>query len=257
MLRLVQPKTNTPVSGIGQAIRVIRMKRISVVFIAAVVTQPCCASDSEFATIEFDHFVKVSLPRSWDYLDKNISKHLNATSEAMGQMAGLPIKQGDNKILVAGSAYGSNGKTRATVRLSVRMTTSPTQKDVEEFSNLSPQEIEKTLMPAATETIKAMAGVDGIDSYKIRAIKIDKNNSLFCMLYRFEGSYGGRQVMSNTWVCPMGDRTLKLNFAYEKQFESVYRPTVEYIWRSLAVQKYDPETDRGFHPLEKQLRSEQ
>lgn len=225
------------------------MNQFALFVLAAVAALPCYASNSAFSTVEFGGFVRIALPKSWTYLDENITNHLNTTSEAIGHMAGVPIKQGDNTILVAANAYDSSGKTRATVRLSVRMTKSPTQEDVREFSKWSQQKIEKTLMPVAIETVKSMTGVSGVASYKIRGIKVDQNNSLFCMVYSFEGDHESSPVMSSIWTCPMGDRTLKLTMTYEKRFESIYRPTVEYIWRSLVIQKINPEASLGFHPL--------
>ena len=75
----------------------------------------------------------------------------------------------------------------------------------------------------------------GVKSYNVRSVKLDHNNTLYCALFTFEGEYGGRFVIADTWVCPLGNRTLKLSSSYEKRLESVYRPTIDYVWRSLTA----------------------
>ena len=85
---------------------------------------PAFAQDarSAFATVRFGQVVQVDLPRNWTYIDKKIADHLNTSSEAMGKFAGIDIAQGDNTILVAANAYDSKGKSKATLRISVRAT---------------------------------------------------------------------------------------------------------------------------------------
>lgn len=210
------------------------MKALALFFVISALALPSRAATSAFATVQFDEFARISLPRNWTYLDKQVADHLNTSSEAIGRIAGLVINQGDNKILVAANAYDENGKTKATVRLSVRMAPSPNQDDFREIARQSPSAIEAALLPSAKETVEAMLKVPGVKSYRIRGVKLDENNALLCTLSSFEGDYGGRWVVSDTWVCPLGDRTIKLSTSYERRLESVYRPTIEYVWRSLT-----------------------
>lgn len=193
------------------------------------------AAVSSFQTVEFGGIVKISLPKNWAYLDKYVADHLNTSSEALSRISGLVIAQGDNRVLVAANAYDDKGKTRATLRLSVRKAVSPSQTDMRELGKQPKNVIQSALLPSANEIVEAMLKVSGVKSYKIRAVKIDQNGTLVCSLASFEGDYDNRSVVSSTWVCPLGDRTIKLSASYEKHLESVYLPTINYVWSSLAV----------------------
>ena len=80
-----------------------------------------------------------------------------------------------------------------------------------------------------------MLNVHGVKSDSVRALKIDRNPYLVCSLSSFEGDLGRGPLISDTWVCPLGDRTIKLSTSYEKGLQSIYRPTVEHVWRSLKA----------------------
>ena len=193
------------------------------------------AAVSSFSTVQFGEVAQIALPKSWTYLDKDVAEHLNTSSEAVGRIAGISISQGDNKILVAANAYDSSGKSKATIRLSVRAGQSPNQQEFRELANQASQTIQEALLPAAKEIADGMLKVPGVKAYKVVGVKIDRNKSLYCALSTFEGDYGGRVVISNTWVCPLGNRTLKLSTSYEKRGQSIYRPTIDYVWQSLSA----------------------
>lgn len=212
------------------------MRPLYILFSALVVlAMPSQAANSAFATIQFEDVVQLALPRSWIYLDKNVAAHLNTSSEAVGRIVGIPINQGDNRILVAANAYDTTGKSKATLRLSVRAGSSPSQQEFQDFAKQPPQFIQETLLPAAKETADAMLKVSGINSYKVIGVKLDYNGKLYCARSTFEADYGGRVVISDTWVCPLSNRLLKLTVSYEKQSQAVYQPTVDYVWRSLSA----------------------
>lgn len=211
------------------------MKVLPLFVVLAVLMPSSQAANSAFVTLQFAEVAKIALPRNWTYLDKQIADHLNTSVEASGRIAGFSIKQGDNKILVAANAYDETGKSKATVRLSVRMGQSPSQDDFRELAKQPPQSIQEALLPAAKETADAILKVPGIKSYKVLGVKLDHNEALHCTLSTFEGDYGGRLVILDTWVCPLGDRTLKLSTSYEKRHQAIYRPTIDYVWRSLSA----------------------
>lgn len=212
------------------------MKAISVFSALAILALPSHASNSSFATVQFEGYAKIALPRNWTYLDKNVAAHLNTSSEAAARVAGFSVNQGDNNILVAANARDAKGKSKATVRLSVRLGLSATQEEFLEISKQPHQSIQDALLPAARETADAMLKMPGVKSYRVLGVKLDHNGALRCILSIFEGDYGGRVVISHTWVCPVGNRTLKLSTSYEKQNQAIYWPTIEYIWRSLSAE---------------------
>ena len=190
---------------------------------------------SAFATVRFGQVVQVDLPRNWTYIDKKIADHLNTSSEAMGNFAGVNIAQGDNTILVAANAYDSQGKSKATLRISVRAAPNITQAQMRELSSQPAGIIESQLRPSADETVKAMLKVPGVKFYAVRAVKLDRNDALVCSLSSFEGDFGRGPVISETWVCPLGESTLKLSTSYEKGLQTIYGPTLARVWRSMQA----------------------
>jgi hypothetical protein len=193
------------------------------------------AGKSAFATVTFGNGVQVDLPRNWTYMDKRVADHMNTSSEADANLAGLSVSQGDNEILVAANAYDSQGKSKATLRISVRVAPSMSQAQMRELAAQPSSATEDQLRSVANETVKAMLKVPGVRSYAIRAVKLDRNTALVCSLSSFEGDLGRGLVVSDTWVCPLGDRTLKLSTSYEKGSQSIYLPTLGRVWRSLQA----------------------
>lgn len=189
---------------------------------------------SAFATVKLRD-LQVDLPRSWTYMDKRVADHMNTSSEAAVNLTGLSLSQGDNEILVAANAYDDQGKSKATLRISLRTAPSMSQAQMRELAAQPASVTEGYLLSAADETVKTMLNVPGVRSYAIRAVKIDRNSELVCSLSSFEGDFGRDIVISNTWVCPLGDRTLKLSTSYQKSLQSIYSPTLDRVWRSLRV----------------------
>ncbi|MHB1085655.1 MAG: hypothetical protein ACYCZA_12565 [Thiobacillus sp.] len=190
---------------------------------------------SAFATVRFGEVVQVDLPRNWTYMDKSVADHLNTSSEAVASLAGVTIAQGDNTILVAANAYDGQGKSKATLRISVRAAPGLTQAQMRELSVQPLGTIDSQLRPSAEATVTAMLKVPGVKSYSVREVKIDRNGSLVCMLSSFEGDFGRGPVISATWVCPLGDSTLKLSTSYEKSSQAIYGATLARVWRNLQA----------------------
>ncbi len=195
---------------------------------------PSYASDSSFGTVEFANVARIALPRNWIYLDKELTSHLNTSSEATSRVLGIPINQGNNIILVAGNAFDSAGHSRATIRLSVRDAPSPSQQHFRELAKQSPALVRDALLPAARETADTMLKIPGISSYKIVGAQLDHNGELYCARLSFESEYNDRVVITDTWLCPLTVRVIKLSSSYDKQFGAIYSPTIDYVRRSLA-----------------------
>lgn len=209
------------------------MKALLLFSVLVIPGMPSQAADSSFGTVQFAGIAQIALPRNWTYLDQNVAAHLNTSSEAAGRIAGISVNQGDNKILVAANAYDALGKSKATIRLSVREGQSSSQQEIREFFKQPPRLIQEALLPIAKETADEMLKMPGVKSYKVVGATLAYNGALYCTLSTFEGDYGGRVVISDTWVCPLTNRTLKLSTSYEKQNQAIYRPIVDYVWRSL------------------------
>ncbi len=210
------------------------MRAAALLLAISLLPLPSQAASSAFATVQFGEVAQITLPRNWTYMDKQVADHLNTSSEAVLRLIGIAVSQGDNKILVAANALDANGKTKATIRLSVRKAPSPTQSDMRELAKQPPRSIEAAFLPSANATAEAMLKVPGIKSYKVRGVKLDRNNALLCTWSSYEGDYGDRWVVSDTWICPLGDRRIKLTTSYDKLLESIYRPIIEYVWLSLT-----------------------
>ncbi len=198
------------------------------VCLLALVTAVAFGQDgkSAFATVKFGGGVQVDLPRNWTYMDKRVADHMNTSSEATANLTGLSLNQGDNDTLVAANAHDGQGKSKATLRISMRAAPSMSQAQMRELAAAPPSATEEQLRSAADETVKVMLKVPGVRSYAVRTVKLDRNAALVCSLSSFEGEFGRGLVVSDTWVCPLGDRTLKLSTSYEKSSQSIYLPTL-------------------------------
>ena len=168
-------------------------------------------------------------------MDKRIADHMNTSAEAAGNYAGLSIAQGNNEILVAANAYDSQGRSKATLRISSRNAASMTQAQMRELAAQPAPVVQSHLYSAASETAKAMLKMPGVRSYAVRAVKLDRNAVLVCSLFSFEADLGRGPIIADTWVCPLGDRTVKLSTSYEKTSQAIYRPTLDRVWRSLRL----------------------
>ncbi len=211
------------------------MKYLAIAIAIATASSVCFAQKSAFATVRFGDLVQVVLPRSWTYLDPNVASHLNASTEAVGKSIGIALPQGDNVVLVAANARDSTGKTKATLRVSYRAEPGLSQVQMRELARSSPADVDALLRPSADATIKAILQMLGVKSYRATELRIDTSGSLVCTLSRFEGDYGGRLMVSDTWICPIASGNLKLSTSHEKALATIYEPTLANLRRSLAI----------------------
>jgi hypothetical protein len=190
---------------------------------------------SEFVRVQFSSVASIEVPRNWTFLDQNLRQHLNTNTEATLKLSGLNIAQGDNRILVAANAYSSNKKPSATMRLSVRRADSPTQDEMRELVKLSKAELQAILAPAIADTKRTMLNAGRASAFNVRASGIVANGDFLCTVTEFEITYDDGKHANQTYVCPFGDKRVKLTTSYRISESSLFRPVTEYVWRSLRV----------------------
>lgn len=196
----------------------------------------CHAQDSgAFAKLDFGGNTYIEVPRNWTYLDENLRKHLNTGGEAVARLAGITPNPGENVILVASNAYTSFRTPSATLRLSVRRGDGPTQVEMRQLAKLPKMELVQLLTSVAEETRRAMIGIDGVKSIKTVDTRVATNQEIVCMFFAFETDTSDGAKLSQTYVCPLGNRSVKLSTSYRKSEAMLFRPVIEYVWQSLRV----------------------
>ncbi len=191
---------------------------------------------STFVRLEFAGVASIEVPRNWKFLDAELRRHLNTSTEATLKISGLSITQGDNHILVAANAYSSNRHPSATLRLSVRFAESPTQAKIREFAQLPRAEQEAAFAPVLAETRRAVLSTGAARSFSVTNRGVAAGAGFLCTMTGFEITYDDGKHANQTYVCPFGDRTVKLTTSYRVSEAHLFRPVAEYVWRSLRVQ---------------------
>ena len=193
------------------------------------------AQGSAFAKLDFGGNTYIDVPRNWTYLDESLRKHLNVAGEAVTRLAGNAPNPGENIVLIAGNAYTSFRTPSATLRLSVRRGEGPTQADMREVAKMPKTALAQMLAPVAEETRRVMIGIDGIRNAKAVDTRVKINQGLICMFFEFETDASDGVKFSQTYVCPLGNRSVKLSTSYRKSEAAMFRPVIEYVSESLRV----------------------
>jgi len=193
------------------------------------------AQSSSFAKLDFGGVIFIETPRNWKYLDENLRKHLNTAGEAATRLAGITPNPGENVILVTAHAYTALRTPSATLRLSVRYGAAPTQADVRELTKVSREELTQQLTPILAETRKALIGIGGIKKAKAVDARIVTNQSLLCIFTEFETEKPDGVTLSQTYICPLGTKSVKLSTSYRKSEAALFRPVLQYVWSSLRI----------------------
>jgi hypothetical protein len=198
---------------------------------------PVAAQDSRsaFALIRFGEQVQAELPRNWTYLDKQLARDLNTASEAIAKNAGIPVNQGDNMVLVSVNALDGQRRTRATLRISLRVAQTITQAQMQALAQQPASEIQAVLRPQADALATALLKTPGVNALTVRWVKVDRNEYLTCILASYETVLSAGPKIVDTWVCPVGRGTIKLSTSYDKALQAVYEPIVVRVWHSLRV----------------------
>lgn len=220
------------------AIREILLMKV----LAGIVLLLCCAAlnhaaESAFITMDLGGIATLAIPKSWTLTDAKISEHTNASSEAAARLGGLEINRGDNRVLVAANAFDSKGNVQATIRLSVSPAPGISQADMRELAALPNEDVQPLLKAQLMQVSEALLNAPGVKSLNVKLARINQNNSLVCMRVgsEFERELQYGVFVSDYWNCPLGNRAIKLSTSYKKDLESIYRPTIEYVWSTLEA----------------------
>lgn len=216
---------------------IILMKVLALIVLLLSFAAPSHAVESAFITMDLGGIARLALPRSWTLTDAKISEQINTSSEAAARLGGLEINRGDNRVLVSANAFDSMGNVQATIRLSVSPAPGLSQADMRELSALTNEEVQPILKSQFMQASEALLNVPGVKSLNVKLTSINQNNSLVCMRVtsEFERDLLYGIFVSDYWICPLGDRAIKLSTSYKKDLESIYRPTIEYVWSTLEA----------------------
>lgn len=193
------------------------------------------ADRSAFAKLDFGGTIFIEVPRNWKFHDENFMRHLNTAGEAATRLAGITPSPGENTILVAANANTSFRSASATLRLSVRSGKAPSQADMRELTKTPKSELLLLLDPVISETKKVMVGTGLIKSVKTVDARIARNSSLSCMFLEFEVETVGGTELNQTYICPAGDKLIKLSTSYRKAEAALFLPVVRHVWESLKA----------------------
>jgi hypothetical protein len=199
-------------------------------------TTAWCA-DSTFVKIEYGGFLTVEVPKHWTYLDENSKKNMNNFSEAVLKLNNIDINQGNNHILISANSYdASSNFPIATIRLSVRLGDSPTQSDMRELARYPVSDLKEIFDPMAKKLELAMLSVNEVKSYELIDTRIVTNSNMSCFYVesQFDASHG--MTLNQTYICPMGDKSVKLATSVKKTQNMLFKPILEYVWASLLAQ---------------------
>lgn len=194
------------------------------------------AQSSSFAKLQFGETIFLEVPRNWTYLNEQIRQHLNTASEAVGKLAGFPVSQGDNQILLAANAFTSFKTPSATLRLSVRPGAAPTQANIRELAKYPKDELNSTFGSILEETARSLRSLEGIKYAKAIDLRIEHNKYISCIFTEFEYSKPDGVSLSKTWLCPMGDKSVKLSTSYRKTEAALFKPVITRVWESLRAE---------------------
>lgn len=192
----------------------------------------CFATDgmSTFVRLQFGNDVSIEVPRNWIFLDMNIRQHLNNYSEAVVKFAGVDVNQGNNQILVAANAYTKYKKPSATMRLSVRAGSFPTQTEIKEANT-------DELRREAEITMKKLQGTfpENVKGMKLLDVRVEQLGTYYTIVYDKQVDYVSGPAMDRLDVIYVGSRVYKLNTSYRKSEASMFEPVIRHIRQSLII----------------------
>jgi hypothetical protein len=98
-----------------------------------------------------------------------------------------------------------------------------------------PKAIKAEMQAVGEETRRMMVKVPMVREYRLIDTDVQHNAALACMWTRTEVDSGQSLRVIDGWVCPLGNRTLKLTTSYRKSKAILFEATVNHIWRSLSA----------------------
>lgn len=177
--------------------------------------------------------VSIQLPSGWHWLNRDDATALDESAEAFTSSIGFDAKSEPNNVLAAGKAVDDTGRSIATVRLSLRPGKAASQIEMRQALREPQASIRREIVAEAEKTASAMRRLPTTSYYRVTGGAFRQNASVACLWTAFEYDVGRGPTVSDTWVCPLGDRTLKLSTSYAKVNAAQFANTIEHIWRSL------------------------
>ncbi len=193
------------------------------------------SQSSAFETRSLPGGVSIAVPKDWHWMGAADASSLNTGSEALADSVGIEARQGKNTVLLAGNAFNDEKQSVVTMRVSVRSSADMSQADLREGSKEPAASTNEILRQGAETTAVAMRKVAGMSYYLVIDASLDQNASLICIKTSFEYDQGRGAMISDSWVCPLGNRTVKLSTSYQKSRANLFSATVAHMWRSLTV----------------------
>ena len=174
--------------------------------------------------------MSIEVPRNWKFLNQNTRQNLNTYSEAVAKFAGINANQGDNQILVAANAYTTDKKPSATIRLSVRVGSFPSQDEIK-FADPADlrREVEKNLRKL-NSTLP-----DNIRGMKLLDVRLERLGAYYTIVTDKQVDYVSGPVLDRLDVTYVGDKVYKLNTSYRKSEEWMFKPIIRHIRQSLKI----------------------
>lgn len=192
------------------------------------------STSSAVSTYRFDR-ASLQLPNDWHWLSRADASILGAKADALTEAQGLGAKGGTNIVLVAGNALDDAKRSIATVRLSVRPGKAASQIEMRQALREPQAGIGREIVAEAERTASAMRRLPTTSYYRVTGGAFRQNASVVCLWTAFEYDVGKGPTVSDTWVCPLSDRTLKLSTSYAKAHAARFATMNEHIWRSLEA----------------------
>ncbi len=203
--------------------------------------------------IDFGDGISMDVPKTWQYLDPKYHQLIQTSVDAVLKLAALPEPDGTNILLIAANANTGYKTSSATLRLSVRHGPGSTQQDVRQLANEPKKVLDETLDPALTASIKSLETQGFVSNVKSLGGRVESNSFVSCIFTELEYSKPDGVTLSQTWLCPFGDKAVKLSTSYRKSEAVLFEPVIRYVFQSLNVanvkmNKSTPKEITGYAP---------
>lgn len=194
------------------------------------------AKDSVFAKLEFGNEIYIEVPKNWNYLDAFMREHIHVATEAIIKLSGITENKDENLILLSANTFTTFKNPSATFHLNVRRAQTISQIDMHKLVNLSKKELESTFGSAEEGLSKIQKAFDDIRTAKVLNYKIVENKNLACIFSEYEITKSNDSTyIFQTWICPAGNKFVKLGTTYNKEEANIFKPTIYYIWSTLDI----------------------
>jgi hypothetical protein len=191
------------------------------------VLQTFAFGQSLFQEHKFPDGIAIQIPTNWKILVSSFTQQLDTNTEAV---TGNP--QGDNKILLAANLYLNESAPSATARLSVRKKPTMTEREFEATPDAELQATGGIKRGVVERSLKPLGYT--VSKYSERREKLAGHTVLTSS---YVSGKDGRNTVNILSILFLGDRTVKLNVAYDEAAEINTKATIDRIRASLIVPK--------------------